>query len=204
MAFGFKKDKADSAEPIPLSIIRPEHPQPAQRRSAEGVAGSAVISPNLKFQGEITGDEDIVIDGNMDGKIRISRSLTVGNHGLVKGDIHSENVTVMGRVNGNIFAAQKVILKPTAKVTGNISCASFIVNEGAGFEGNINMKQLNKTSSSEPHPAVKTGPAAPAQAGQPGSTSKDPHRETPKEPAGQVPKGPSGEIPRDKPNQPQK
>lgn len=133
-----------------MAIFKKEHeempaPTAARPRSdAAGAPGSrtpSTIGRNLRISGEITGDEDLQVDGTVEGKVNISKTLTIGQTGNIKADVHGETVVVIGRVNGNISATGKVILKPTANVTGNITCASFIVNEGAGFEGNINMKQ---------------------------------------------------------------
>ena len=153
MAF-FKKEQTE------------EVPSPAAPRPrAEAVEAAAsrgegsLIGKNIKIVGEVTGSSDLTVDGRVEGKIRISKLLTIGPAGEVVAEIHGENVVVIGRVNGNVSADQKVILKPTAMVTGNISCQSFVVNEGASFEGNIQMKQPEKkvepVASTPPLPAGK-------------------------------------------------
>jgi cytoskeletal protein CcmA (bactofilin family) len=158
MAF-FKKEQSEED-------LSPAAPRPrAEAAEAAGSRGEgSLIGKNIKIVGEITGSSDLTVDGRVEGKIRISKLLTIGPAGEVVAEIHGENLVVIGRVNGNVSADQKVILKPTAMVTGNISCQSFIVNEGASFEGNIQMKQAEK----------KAEPAAPPAPG------KDKDKEKPK------------------------
>jgi cytoskeletal protein CcmA (bactofilin family) len=139
MAF-FKKEQSEE-EAAPAAAPRPR-PENTEAPAARGE--NSVISKNIKIVGEITGSSDLLIDGRVEGKIRISKLLTIGPTGDVMAEIHGENVIVIGRVNGNVSADQKVILKPTASVTGNINCHSFVVNEGASFEGNIHMKTAEK------------------------------------------------------------
>ena len=149
MAF-FKKEQSEE-DAAPAAAPRPR----AESSEAPAARGeNSVIGKNIKIVGEISGSSDLLVDGRVEGKIRISKLLTIGPTGDVVAEIHGENVIVTGRVNGNVSADQKVILKPTAAVTGNITCHSFIVNEGASFEGNIHMKQAEKKI--EPN-----GPAAP-------------------------------------------
>ncbi len=135
----FKKDQPNEGPPAAPARVRGEGPDAASVRS-----GASLIGKNVKISGEITGDEDLLIEGKVEGKINVSQTLTIGAGGQVTAEVHGDTVIVLGRVNGNVSAAQRVILKPSAMVTGNITCAAFIVNEGASFDGNIIMKNLDK------------------------------------------------------------
>ncbi len=161
MAF-FKKEQIEEDQSPAAPRPRTEAAETAAPRG-EG----SLIGKNIKIVGEVTGNSDLTVDGRVEGKIRISKMLTIGPAGDVVAEIHGENVVVIGRVNGNVSADQKVILKPTAMVTGNISCQSFIVNEGASFEGNIQMKQAEK----------KAEPLSPPSSPAPG---KDKDKDKPK------------------------
>ena len=149
MAF-FKKEQSEEE----LSPAAPR-PRAESSESAAPRGEGSLIGKNIKVVGEITGSSDLTVDGRVEGKIRISKLLTIGPAGDVVAEIHGENVIVIGRVNGNVSADQKVILKPTAMVTGNIACQSFVVNEGASFEGNIHMKQAEKKA----EPAAPSAPS---------------------------------------------
>lgn len=163
MSFGFKKEKSGEppgAPPQPRAEV-----QEAARKGLPAPATLSVVSRNARFAGALTGDEDVLVDGFLEGEINVTKAVTVGASGEVKASVSGETVTVMGKVLGNITASQKVILKPTAKVVGNISCATFIVNEGASFEGNINMKNQPRATPpvAERQPEAKAPePAAPA------------------------------------------
>lgn len=151
-----KKDQLPPAPEVPAARPRPETAETQAQRAVPSAIGR-----NVRITGEISGDEDLLVEGAVEGKINISKTLTIGQAGQIKAEIHGDTVIVMGRVAGDISAAGKVILKPSANVTGNINCASFIVNEGAGFEGNIHMKTPEKPSSRPatpppPKPEVKS------------------------------------------------
>jgi len=135
----FKKDQSNEGPPAAPARARGDGSDAASVRS-----GVSLIGKNVKISGEITGDEDLLIEGKVEGKVNVSQTLTIGAGGQVTAEVHGDTVIVLGRVNGNVSAAQRVILKPSAMVTGNITCAAFIVNEGASFDGNIIMKNLDK------------------------------------------------------------
>lgn len=149
----FKKDRSDESVNYPVMEIEnvaPVENRRASTSSPQAHAGGSVIGKGLKFVGTITGDEDLTVDGTVEGEIKTSRVVAIGPGGFLKANVHGESVMVMGRVTGNISADQRVVLKPTAKVEGNITCVSFVVNEGASFEGNINMRQAGKASAPRP------------------------------------------------------
>lgn len=160
MAF-FKKEQTEEAP------VQPVRPRGDGAESGAQRSGPSVIGRNLKITGEITGDEDLLVDGRVEGKVDIGKTLTIGQSGQVNAEIHGETVMVLGRVNGNISAGQRVVLKPSANVTGNIHCVSFIVNEGASFEGNINMTQPERKTPEKKTPpaAAAAEPAKPAKSG---------------------------------------
>lgn len=151
----FKKDSSETAHPT--SLNPGSDIAPASGRATAQSASSS-LGPTLRMTGEISGEEDISIHGTLEGKIRTTKTVTIGETGSIKAEIHGGTVVVMGTVQGNITATEKVLLRPTARVTGNITCASFTVNEGASFEGNINMKQGGRASqSSAEEKADKSG-----------------------------------------------
>jgi len=105
----------------------------------------SVIGPTLIFKGELTANEDLVIEGTIEGSIaHQDKNLTVGKKGRVTADIHAQHVEVLGEVNGDILADKLVTLKSTAVVTGNIVCARIVMEDGACFSGNVEMKRVTK------------------------------------------------------------
>ncbi|MBN2431454.1 MAG: polymer-forming cytoskeletal protein [Acidobacteria bacterium] len=116
---------------------RPVRPVATEEPRRSG--GHSTIGRGVEIEGEIRGKEELTVEGKVQGKINIDNAVTVGQTGEVNAEILAEVVTVMGKVKGDITARGKVILKPTAVVIGNITCPSFVVNEGAAFDGNISM-----------------------------------------------------------------
>ncbi len=106
----------------------------------------SVIGPTLIFKGELTANEDLVIEGQIQGSIaHQDKHLTVGKQGRVTADIHAQQVDVLGEVNGDIRADKVVTLKSTAVVVGNIVCARIVIEDGACFTGNVKMERVTKS-----------------------------------------------------------
>ncbi len=100
---------------------------------------ASVLGPTLKFKGELSADEDLLIQGKVEGSIRHTSSLTIGESGHVKADTSAEYIVVEGSVDGDLHGAKSVKVRESAKINGNISSPSVSLVEGATFNGNIDM-----------------------------------------------------------------
>lgn len=121
-------------EPDTADVPKAGKTQSAQSKNV------SVIGPTLVFKGELSADEDLIIEGHVEGTIaHHKKHLTVGKHGRVKADIHASSVIVLGQVVGNIHSDGIVSLSRGADVTGDISCSRITMEEGARFKGNIDM-----------------------------------------------------------------
>ena len=100
---------------------------------------NTVIGSSIVIDGEITGDEDLVIQGTVKGRIQLKESLFVEESGSVEADIETQNVEVSGQVVGNITASDKVELKTQCRVTGDIKAPRILIADGASFKGNVDM-----------------------------------------------------------------
>jgi cytoskeletal protein CcmA (bactofilin family) len=100
---------------------------------------NTVIGSSIVIDGEISGDEDLVIQGTVKGRISVKESLFVENSGVVEADIDTQNVEISGRVTGNILASEKVELKADCRVTGDIKAPRILIADGASFKGNVDM-----------------------------------------------------------------
>ncbi|MBX7115182.1 MAG: polymer-forming cytoskeletal protein [Myxococcaceae bacterium] len=100
---------------------------------------NTVIGSSIVIDGEISGDEDLVIQGTVKGKISLKESLYVENSGVVEADIDTQNVEIAGRVTGNILASDKVELKTDCRVVGDIKAPRILIADGASFKGNVDM-----------------------------------------------------------------
>ncbi len=100
---------------------------------------NTVIGSSIVIDGEISGDEDLVIQGTVKGKISLKESLFVDSSGVVEADIETQNVEVSGKVTGNINASDKVELKSDCRVIGDIKAPRILIADGASFKGNVDM-----------------------------------------------------------------
>jgi cytoskeletal protein CcmA (bactofilin family) len=117
-------------------------PSAAQERpgpSAPGSSPAPAIGAKARFVGEMTGDEDILIHGRLEGNIKVNRKVTVAASGEVKGDIHGRSVVVGGRVQGQVRADERVELLASASVQGNVTAPKVVIAEGAQLQGNVAM-----------------------------------------------------------------
>ena len=100
----------------------------------------SVIGPTLVFKGELSADEDLVIEGTIEGTIaHHKKNLTIGAKGRVSADIHASSVLVEGQLDGDIHSDGLVSLAKGSTVNGDINCARLVLQDGACFNGKIVM-----------------------------------------------------------------
>jgi len=100
--------------------------------------GSARLGSSLQIKGQITGTEDLQIDGKVDGPISLrGHELTVGSTAQLTSEIHARQVIVFGKVVGNVHARDRVDVKSDGSVIGDISTARISIEDGAQFKGRI-------------------------------------------------------------------
>jgi len=100
----------------------------------------SVIGPTLTFRGELSADEDLIIEGMIEGTIaHHKKNITIGKQGRVIADIHANSVIVEGELKGDIHCDGLVSLADGASVTGNIYCSRVVMQEGSWFSGKIDM-----------------------------------------------------------------
>ena len=123
-------------------------PRPAAPSTGDYIKGRPVnIGPSILIKGELTGMEDLTIDGTVEGKIELrDHKLTVGPNGKIKADIYAEVVTITGEVKGNVYGQGKVELGETAILQGNIVSPRISIADGAQFKGAVDMSGGRKDS----------------------------------------------------------
>ena len=112
----------------------------------------------MKINGEISSDEEMHIDGEMQGSLELRNRLTVGPTGKVKANIKAREVVIFGEVRGNVIAEERISLRAGASIVGDIKTAGIVIEDGAYFKGGIDI------SRSEPAKA-KEAPAHASAAG---------------------------------------
>jgi cytoskeletal protein CcmA (bactofilin family) len=99
----------------------------------------SVLGPTLRFKGELTAEEDLVVHGTIEGTLGPAPRVTIGPDAKVKANVQATTVIVEGTVHGNLSAQAMVIVKETATVEGNIDAPAVTILEGARFNGNVAM-----------------------------------------------------------------
>ena len=130
----------------PARTTGPAAPPAGARAKAAAAAPAAVstgsacvVGAKTVLKGDITGEEDILVEGTVEGTIRIGRDLRVGPGGCVKAAVSAQSIVVAGEIIGDCQASQRVHIEATGRLTGNIRAPRVIIVEGATFKGNSDM-----------------------------------------------------------------
>jgi cytoskeletal protein CcmA (bactofilin family) len=132
-----------------------------QRESKKMVDSIVNIGQSVQIKGELKGNEDLTIDGMVDGKILVKdHNLTIGANGRINAEVHAKTVVVVGQVVGNITADDKVEIAPSGSVEGDLRAPRVAIADGARFKGSIDMerKPVSGTASSGSATAGATAP----------------------------------------------
>jgi cytoskeletal protein CcmA (bactofilin family) len=124
---------------VQLSAIRAAGESDKQMNPTEG---STVIGKSVTIRGEVTGKEDLYMDGVVEGTIALPESrLTVGPNARVMADVDAREVVVFGVVEGNLRASGRIELRASAVVKGDIVAARLSIEENAGIQGRVNLSE---------------------------------------------------------------
>jgi cytoskeletal protein CcmA (bactofilin family) len=140
------------------------HQQPQQDNPTAAVANTpansgraAVIGPGIYINGEISGDDNLIIEGRVDGKIRLeSHQVDIGQSGRVNADVTAKVIKIAGQVRGDLTGSEKVIVLSSGNVHGNIVAPRMTLEDGAIFKGSIDMDPGEPVASEVAKPAKKT------------------------------------------------
>jgi len=128
--------------------------------TAERAGERAVIGASITIRGDVTGDEDLVIQGRIEGKVDLAQhNVTVGANGRIKANIFGRSVTVEGEVEGDLRAEEQIAIRKTGKVHGNVAAPRVTIEDGATFQGSIDMERKAAPTARPGQPAA--GGAAP-------------------------------------------
>ena len=117
-----------------------------------------MIGPTILVKGDLSGEEDLLIEGRVEGKIELKKhNVTVGKNGRVKADVYGKIITIEGEVHGNLYGEDQLVLRQSSTVRGNIVAPRVTLEDGANFKGSIDMSPKEpgqKEASSPPAPAA--------------------------------------------------
>jgi cytoskeletal protein CcmA (bactofilin family) len=97
------------------------------------------LGAGIRVSGRIEGEEDLRVEGNLEGSVHLSRTLFIDSQGVVVADVHAHDVVISGIVVGNVTAENSVMLNPGAKLLGDIDSPRLIIADGAAFRGRVAM-----------------------------------------------------------------
>ena len=121
------------------------------------------IGKSVVIKGELSGSEDLTIEGQVDGKIELRQNvLTIGPNGKIKAQVFAKSVVILGEVTGNVTASEKVDIRDNGSVDGDIAAPRVAIAEGAHFRGSIDMQRTGSKSESKAEAKSEAKQAAPA------------------------------------------
>ncbi|MCC6663968.1 MAG: polymer-forming cytoskeletal protein [Polyangiaceae bacterium] len=98
-----------------------------------------VIGEGLTIEGELTGDDEVVVHGTVRGTLTTSDAVSVASSGVVEADLTASSVTVAGQVTGNVAAQERVDIQAGGRLVGDVKSARFTIADGASFKGSVDM-----------------------------------------------------------------
>ena len=139
-----------SFEPVTSSATTT--PEPTSMRT------TAMIGPSITIKGTVTGDEDLIVQGKVEGSIELNdHEVSVGSSGQVTADINARVIRIDGEVSGDVSGNEKVVISKSGNVRGNIVAPRVTLEDGAVFKGSIDMDPGDKGAASKTR-----GPSNPA------------------------------------------
>jgi cytoskeletal protein CcmA (bactofilin family) len=166
----FKKDEMPTGSTATGATSQTRQPAPPQRGS-----GPASIGPSITVKGDISGNEDLVIQGRVEGSVKlVQNNVTIGSNGRVNADVNGRTVIVEGEVKGDLSAEEQIILRHTARVEGGLVAPRVALEDGAVFRGSIEMDSKPSSSSGHKASLEKKEPTQPGRDGaqEPGEEKK--------------------------------
>jgi len=136
---------------------------PMGKTESESRCGAAVIGKAVKIVGEIYSNEDLLIEGFVQGTVEaLEQKLTVGHNGTLHASVQVRELVVQGTVQGDVEASDRIEIRKDAKLVGDIKAARIIIEDGAYFKGSIDIARPEMTMKPEPaRPATVLTSATP-------------------------------------------
>jgi cytoskeletal protein CcmA (bactofilin family) len=151
----WKKSEQEESHPQPAPAPAPQ-PVAAPKPVVQVKEQAAVIGSSISIKGDLTGEEDLSIEGKLEGKVELRRNcVTVGKNGRIKGDIYGKIITVEGTVEGNLYGDEQLTVRRSGTVRGNIVAPRVALEDGSNFKGSIDMSPKEKSSAPDKPVIVK-------------------------------------------------
>ena len=164
---GTDAERATPAATPPTSTPTPAPPPAKATRS-----GSSVLGERIHIDGKIVTDEDLTIEGRIEGTIHAQHSLVVAKGARVQAVVHGRRVTLDGELIGDVYGSEIVVLGPTASLRGNIHAPTLQIHEGAFFKGAVDMKPKATEARPTAQPGQKPAAGKPSKSASTGSDAQ--------------------------------
>jgi cytoskeletal protein CcmA (bactofilin family) len=110
-----------------------------------------VLSPSIVVRGEVSGDEDLIVEGRIEGKILLRQNtVTIGAKGRVAAEVHARAIQIEGEVDGNLTAEEQIVLRKSSRVRGDLVAPRVTIEDGARFKGSIDMEPKQQRGAAAP------------------------------------------------------
>jgi cytoskeletal protein CcmA (bactofilin family) len=143
------REETPQSQPQPTApVIHQQTAAPQQ--PAAPARQKAIIGPSMHIKGEIRSDEELIVDGEVEGIVESGSLLTIGRNGKLRANIRAKEVIIFGSVKGNIEAIERLAIREQGSLVGDIKTATISIDDGAYFKGSIDI--------SRPEPKVNAKP----------------------------------------------
>lgn len=147
-AAGETENVCYASRPMALFSSKEAIPQTRGAEPQQAQSGT-FLGANVTIEGTVTGSEPVLIEGTVRGKVNLTGELRIGTKARIEATVHAKNVTIEGKLTGDVSADERVELVASATVDGNIKAPKIVVAEGARFRGSVDMGSPKPHASDE-------------------------------------------------------
>lgn len=191
-----------SSRPDPDQQSNKAQASPTSARTTSTAGGAATIGPSISIDGQLKGEEDLVVEGRIKGTVELTNNtLTVGTQGTLDAEVFAHTIFVEGTVNGDLYASERISIRKSARIRGNILAPRISLEDGAKFRGSIDMDADSEAfrkafgGKSAAASSAPGKPASPPATGNTGNTGNSDNSEKGKQPQGAQPSAGGGSNP---------
>jgi cytoskeletal protein CcmA (bactofilin family) len=145
-----KQNEGQMIQNPPAQPVAPAPPAPVVHHPYQAPAPAStptVFGQSMKIIGEVTSDEELYLDGDLDGKLNLRNRLTIGPNSKVNANIKAQEIIVFGTIKGNVESESRVSLRTGASIVGDIKTAGIVIEDGAYFKGGIDISKGSENKS---------------------------------------------------------
>ena len=153
-------------------ITEPKPKAPSVPKATTQAGGTSIIGTSIVLHGDISGDEDLVVKGKVEGTLNLpNNNIQVDPEGDVKADLKAQKISVAGKVEGNLAGSERVIIEKSGQVVGNIVAPRVVLEDGCKFKGSVEMNMDTAGKAKLKDVGSSTGQSQASKASSSGLTS---------------------------------